>query len=124
MDETMIRMIVTLALLTVELVLLIVAVKSWVSTSRSEFSIWRNALSLVAFCLLFLNWFGAVSLAVVVLGNYGQGASGPLSLAVFILSRPLVLVGMLFAIALGKRSRLETTFAGIFMLVGLPLGYV
>jgi hypothetical protein len=120
----MFRIVASVLMLASASLLLLFAWKAWITRVRSELPQWRNALAWVALLLLSLNWCGAAILAILLFWRHDMSGVTNLTEIMLTLSRPIVLVAIVFAVALKRGARAEAVFAGLLMLVGWPFGYV
>jgi hypothetical protein len=120
----MFRIVASLVILLGGFVLLLFAWKAWITRVRSELPLWRNALASVALLLLSLNWCGAAILAILLFGRQDTSGVTNLTEIMLTLSRPIVFVATIFAVALKRGPRVEAVLAGLLMFAGWPFGYV
>jgi hypothetical protein len=115
--------VISAVLLAGELILLLLAWKTWITRVHPELPPWRNAACCVALLLLSLEWCGGASLGVLLFGIRTDSAAETLIQIMLPLSRPLDIVAIVFAVALKRSARVEAVIAGLLMFAGWPFGY-
>lgn len=112
----------TIALL-VGPILLGIAWRGWLKTSRSSLPAWRNGAALTALLLASLDWTGAVLVQLSALLPYGTPGVAGFSWLALHLWHPLLICALALSFALRGMPRAFTVLTVLLLLIGRPFDY-